>query len=150
MTGGLGAALALAVVAWTTFSPGLEARRAHHHAHALWEAREPAAYSFDYHECHGMCGDCRVRVTVRDGDVVEVATRPRSCGAYTTDTAPTIEGMFAIAADHHSTAGIDDVVDVSYDSLLGYPQHVSAICGFEASDCGSGWSISDFESVGER
>nr|WP_300049545.1 DUF6174 domain-containing protein [uncultured Nocardioides sp.] len=144
---GLSAAIAiiLVIAVRAALSPSADAKRAYDEAHALWEAHEPSAYSFDYHDCGGMCGECRVHVTVRNDAVVKVTTRPRSCGDYTTATAPTIDGMFAIAAQHHETMGIDDVVDVTYDSLLGYPHAISVICGFEASDCGSGWSVSNFE-----
>ncbi|MEO6510562.1 MAG: DUF6174 domain-containing protein [Nocardioides sp.] len=93
------AALALGVglVGFLWFTAGFRAAgQAHDDAVALWESKEPAAYSFVYGRCGGMCAVCRMRVTVEDGRVTGAVTAEGQCSSSTLEDAPSIEDVFAM------------------------------------------------------
>ena len=75
-------ALGLLAAHWLGFLFG-HGDRADRAAHRLWDSKEPAAYSFDYAACSGMCQLCPVHVTVRDGSVAEAVAQLRKAGLDT-------------------------------------------------------------------
>ena len=137
--------VATVVGAYFLLAPGPAAARAHGEALDRWTAREPSSYSFTYSYCSGMCVSCPVRVTVRDGEVVEaVSTEPESrCGPRHLDSAFTIEDFFALAEEHRPGM-FGDVVSISYDPVWGFPSYIDITCRDRSSDCGSGWDVGDF------
>jgi hypothetical protein len=136
--------LGLVVVAFGAlwFVHGLSADR--RDAQARWEEREPAAYSFSYGYCGGMCANCPVRLTVRDGEVTEATVDNPDCSAPALAYAPTIEDLFEIAEDHQPWP-IGGSTSISYDDHWGFPTSIRFTCDEGVSDCGGGWSVSDFE-----
>ncbi|WP_414689948.1 DUF6174 domain-containing protein [Nocardioides sp.] len=86
------------------------------------------------------------RVTVRDGEVVEAVTRGAGCGQSAAEHAPTIEGVFEVAADNRPGFFDDDVdVEIVYDHRRGFPLRIDVTCGQGSADCGSAWRVEDFE-----
>lgn len=137
------AALCLALVgAWWWRSDGQVARRAHDAALDRWESTQPTAYSFDYAYCGGMCARCLVHVTVRDGEVADVATREGEC-TVSRDYAPTIEEVFATEASARSGAHVASS-EITYDPTWGFPASVVVRCDDGWSDCGTSLSVTRF------
>jgi hypothetical protein len=129
------------------FSDGQVAGRAHDEALARWESKEPAAYSFTYRYCGGMCADCPIQVTVRDGVVAEVTRGSDSC--WGEPEGLTVEDLFDLESRARS-GWFGDASTADYDPTWGFPSSISKTCAEGTSDCGGGWSISDFKVVAER
>lgn len=134
------AAVLLAVM-WLSWDV-LRAIAAHREARATWEAKEPAAYSFDYRYCSGMCAGCVVHVTVEDGEVANAVGRGQ-CTRSDTAEAPTIAEVLDMA----SATRFSYRSEVRYDAVWGYPASVSIECGEDTSDCGTGYGVSAFRLV---
>ena len=133
------------LAAWW-FSSDTHAR---HVAEDLWESREPASYAFDYSHCGGMCAQCTLRITVTDGRVSGVVRRDTTCSDYQVHAAPTIEEVFdQVGADQMGM--FTDSSTVTYDPVWGFPSAASMTCGPGSSDCGSGYSVRDFEVLAPR
>jgi len=138
--------LALVVVlgaAW--FVHSLSAER--NAAQARWERQEPSAYAFVYGHCSGMCASCPVHVTVRGGTVTEATVREPGCGTPALEFVPTIEDVFTVAEDHQPWP-FSDSTTIDYDPVWGFPRSITHTCGEDTADCGSGWSVRDFEVIG--
>ena len=125
------------------------ARVAHDEALDRWDEREPAAYTFVYGHCSGMCASCPVRITVRDGAVTEAVVSGKGCAQVDEQAAPTIEHVFAVA-ERHRPGLFGDSSSITYDPHWGFPSHISVTCGPDTADCGSAWSVSDFEDLVPR
>ncbi|MCF6376552.1 DUF6174 domain-containing protein [Nocardioides KLBMP 9356] len=138
-----GLAIAL-VVAFFLLAPGPVGARAHGAAVDRWAEHEPTAYSFDTSYCSGMCAECTTHVTVRDGEVVGT-TRSRGCGP-SRDAGPTIDDMLDLA-DQMRPRLFGAHVTITYDGYWGFPASITETCGEGYSDCGSGWSVRNFEVV---
>ena len=111
-------------------------------AQRLWESKEPAAYSFDYAHCSGMCRLCPLHVSVRHGEVTDAVSRVPDC-EYAEERAPTIEGVFALeSADRHGPH--TESCEIAYDRVWGFPASVDIRCPDGWSDCGSGYSVTHF------
>jgi hypothetical protein len=136
--------LVVVAVGGLWFVHGLSSER--REAQALWEQREPAAYSFVYGYCGGMCANCPVAITVRDGAAIEVTVDNPECSAPDPAHAPTVEDLFVIAADHQPWP-FDDSTTISYDGQWGFPTTISFTCEEGVSDCGGGWSVTDFQVI---
>ncbi len=125
-------------------SPGQVAHRAQDDASALWESKEPAAYSFDYSYCSGMCAGCRLEVTVRNGEVAGVVERDGQCSAVDLQNAPTIEDIFAMEERDRSDSTTDSF-EIHHDPDWGFPSSVSIRCPEGTMDCGIGYQVTGFE-----
>lgn len=143
---GVTVAVSLVALWWTSDSQ--EADRAQDRARSLWESREPAAYSFGYGECSGMCADCPLRVTVEHGKVTSVADTDGRCPGYGVDDVPTIEGVFT--AVEWSRKNLGGRAEIFYDPTWGFPASAEISCKPGASDCGSGYEVTDFKVVVAR
>ncbi len=131
-------------VLWIFFSEGGVARRAHREAVSQWERREPAAYSFDFTSCNGMCASCPLHISVADGDVTGVESLGGNrCSAPEPDAAPTIEDVFALE-EGWRTARTTVSFEIRYDEAWGFPATGSFFCPDGYSDCGSGFGVSNF------
>ena len=143
-------ALAVCVVAlgilWY-FSDGQVAGRAHDEALARWESKEPAAYSFTYRYCGGMCADCPIQVTVRDGVVADVTRGSDSC--WGEPEGLTVEDLFDVESRERAV-WFADRSSVSFDPVWGFPAVISTTCDPGTSDCGASWVIGDFEVLEPR
>lgn len=140
---GVTSAAALALAPLWYFSDGQTANRAHDAAVELWESKEPASYSFTWQYCSGMCAPCEVRVTVANGEVTTARGRPPGCvGGH--DRGPTIEDVFRMEERHRSEE-LTDSFDIDYDRVYGFPAMVDIRCPEGWSDCGTGYSVTDFE-----
>lgn len=137
-------ALVAAVVAGVWFVHGLSAER--REAQVRWDEREPTAYAYSSFYCGGMCADCPVRVTVRDGVVTEATVENPQCDDPELADALKIEDLFAIAADHQPWP-FSDRTSISYDDEWGFPTRILFTCDEGTMDCGGGWSVSDFEDL---
>ena len=115
---------------------------AHQQAEARWEAKEPAAYSFEYHYCSGMCASCDIRVTVENGTITNAVWKG-PCSEQDIDRAPTVENVFDMAAGDRFAPDFE----VRYDPVWGFPASVSTRCGGQSIDCGTGYGVSDFRVV---
>ena len=115
-------------------------------ARERWDEREPAAYTYVYGHCSGMCASCPVQITVRDGEVTGATVDDPGCSAPELDFAPTVEDLFAIAGDHQPWP-FSDRTEIDYDPFWGFPRYISTTCGEDTSDCGEGWSAHDFEAL---
>ena len=134
-------ALGLLAAHWLGFLFG-HGDRADRAAHRLWESKEPAAYSFDYAHCSGMCQSCPLHITVRNGEVTDAVSRQPGC-EYAEENAPTIDEVFAMeSADRHAPHA--DSIDITYDRVWGFPASVDIRCPDGWSDCGSGYAITHF------
>ena len=135
--------LLLIAGAWFV-SDAREAERAHDDAMALWNSKEPTAYSFEYGYCSGMCMSCRARVTVENGKVTDTAAvDPAPCSISGLPDAPTIEEVFALEESGRSD-GMTDSFEIVYDPTWGFPASVSIRCPEGTGDCGTGFGVSDF------
>jgi hypothetical protein len=134
-------------VLWHT-SDGQVAARAHDAALATWQSKEPAAYSFTYRHCGGMCGDCPIRVTVRDGTVADATRGPDICSGDPEGV--TVEELFEIESRARSGWFDNSSAKASYDPEWGFPTFIRTTCDPGWSDCGSSWSVSDFEVLDPR
>lgn len=114
----------------------------HDDALALWESKEPAAYSFTFAHCSGMCASCPIQVTVRDGEVTEATTTGRGCSTGT-DAGPTIEDVFAMEEADRDAATTDSF-EITYDPTWGFPASVVIRCPDGWSDCGTGYEVNNF------
>ena len=119
------------------------AERAHDDARALWESKEPTAYSFDYSYCSGMCFGCRLRVTVKNGEVIAAVGRDGSGPPFDCPGAPTIEDIFAMEKDDRS-AGTTDSFEIDYDPSWGFPAYVDIRCPDGWFDCGTTYEVTNF------
>jgi hypothetical protein len=135
-------AVALAAVAWFVWHPAAGDRE-HDRALARWESRAPAAYSFDWSYCGGMCALCRVRVTVEDGHVTGAVGVEGQC-SYELDRAPTIDDVFAMEKADRSAANTDSF-EIRYDPTWGFPATVTIRCPPGWMDCGTGYSVTNFQ-----
>lgn len=117
------------------------ARSEEHRARKLWESKEPAAYSFDYTHCGGMCAYCLLRVSVRNGRVTGVAARDGQCSG--SEPAPTVERLFTML-DQERSAPWTDSIEVHYDPDWGFPDSIDVRCPPHTSDCGSSYRVTDF------
>ena len=126
------------------FSGSYAADRAHDRASARWESKEPAAYSFDYDYCSGMCMGCLLRVTVRNGEVTEAVASKGECSTFDTQAAPTIEDIFAMEESDRAAPSTDSF-EIEYDPNWGYPASVEIRCPYGTPDCGTGYHVTDFE-----
>jgi hypothetical protein len=136
-------ALAAVVAAAVWWVRGAAAER--REAQERWDAREPTAYSYTYGYCGGMCASCPVQVTVRDGKVTDTAVDEHQCGAPDPGHTTTIEDLFAIADDREPWPWpFPSRTTISYDERWGFPASIHFTCGPDTTDCGGGWSVSDF------
>jgi hypothetical protein len=131
------------------FSDGQTANRAHDDAVSLWESTEPAAYSFEFTYCGGMCMRCPTLITVEAGEVTEAASVDGECSDYDVRSAPTIEDVFAME-EHHRAAPTTDSFDIRYDPTWGFPAAVDIRCPYGWSDCGSGYEVTAFRVLDQR
>lgn len=133
----------LAAGAW--FVRGLSAER--RAAEARWEDRGPSSYAYTVFSCGGMCANCAVRVTVRDGAVVDaVATEP-GCSDPDPADAMTVEDLFDVAA-HADPWLSSGSTTITYDARWGFPTLISTTCDEGTSDCGSSLSAGDLTPLG--
>jgi hypothetical protein len=133
----------MALGAWWLHSDSRAADRAHEHALALWESKEPTAYSFEYSRCGGMCAGCLLQVTVQNGKVIDAVGVEGQCGSR---QAPTIEGIFAMEKADRA-ASTTDSFTIRYDPTWGFPVSVDIRCPRGWSDCGSGYHVRDFHDL---
>jgi hypothetical protein len=144
VAGSIGAAVVLAlalVLGGLWFS---SAGKAHDDALSLWESKEPAAYSFDFSYCGGMCDYCPTRVTVERGEVVAVEpAEPGGCAGYDRHDAPTIEDVFAMEEEGREDE-MTDSFEIRYDPTWGFPASVSLSCPEGTADCGTGFGVTNF------
>ena len=131
----------LCLLSWAAYASTADGR-AFDRASALWESKEPAAYSFTYFYCSGMCADCLLTVTVTGGEVIATKSPPRCPDVQPVD-APTIEDVFA-QVDDDQPLWDSDLVDVAYDGAWGFPDHVEIRCPGETADCGTGYGVGNF------
>lgn len=125
------------------FSDSQAAKRAHDDAKELWESKEPTSYSFDYLSCSGMCAPCTFRVTVRNGEVIEVEVVEGEC-PFDPDGPPTVEALFAFAEAERSAPETASF-RIEYDPIWGFPEYFNATCAGNTPDCGTGLNVSNFE-----
>ena len=141
----------LATSVWLVWlSPGAAARRALDDARDVWEAHEPTAYSFVYSKCLGMCLECPQLITVRDGVVTDAAAwGQEGCGQPDVHHAPTVEDVFAVAEERRPGLLPEDITTtIRYDRDWGFPVSIHLECPDGYLDCGGGWSVSRFTSLG--
>jgi hypothetical protein len=112
-------------------------------ASALWASKEPPAYSFDYSHCGGMCALCWVHVTVHHGKVTDAFGRGDNCSTSARG-APTIEDVFAMERRDRSSETTASF-EIRYDSTWGFPASVRIQCPVGWADCGSSYSIANFQ-----
>ncbi|HXH77667.1 DUF6174 domain-containing protein [Nocardioides sp.] len=112
-------------------------------ARAVWEDKEPDAYSFDYEYCSGMCASCRVHVTVRNEKVTEAVAKGQ-CPRRAADGAPTIDDVF----DMEASDRLSQDFYVRYDPEWGFPASVSSTCWGDTDDCGRGYTVTNFQVIG--
>jgi nitrogen fixation-related uncharacterized protein len=141
----LGVTVAVSLVALWWSSDSQQADRAQDRARSLWESQEPAAYSFVYGECSGMCAGCRLRITVEHGQVTSAADTSGRCSGYGVDDVPTIEGVFT--AVEWSRKNLGGRAEISYDPTWGFPASAQISCPPGASDCGSSYEVTDFQEL---
>ena len=55
--------------------------------------------------------------------------------------------VFAVAEDHQPWP-LGDSTTIEYDPVWGFPRSITYTCGEDTADCGSGWSVRDFEVIG--
>lgn len=112
-------------------------------AEARWEERGPSSYAYTVSYCGGMCASCPVRVTVRDGAVVDAVAEEPGCTAPDPADALTVEDLFDAAgnADQWLSSGS---TTITYDARWGFPRLIETTCGEGTSDCGSSLSAADF------
>lgn len=122
------------------FSDSHQAARAHDDALARWEARQPAAYSFDYSYCSGMCDSCPLHVTVKNHQVTSALPRRDRCSS---PDAPTIEVIFAMEKSDRASESTDSF-EIRYDPYWGFPAMVEMRCPEGTSDCGVGYQVTNF------
>ena len=139
------AAVVLLTVAFVwTHLDDWAAARAHGNAQRLWESREPAAYSFVYQACSGMCGPpCAARITVTRGEVTDLEGAGE-CHELDLDSAPTIDAMFEMEKRDRA-AEMTDSFEIRYDPTWGFPAYVVLRCPPGWSDCGTSYEVTDFE-----
>ena len=136
-------ALGMAVLgAMWFFSDSRAGARAHDDALALWESKEPRAYSFDYRSCSGMCDSCWLHVTVKNGEVTGVVARESRCSSHA-QHAPSIEDIFAIEKWQRSAEWTDSF-EIDYDPVWGFPALVVIRCPYGTADCGSSYEVTHF------
>jgi hypothetical protein len=124
------------------FSDGRAAGLAHDAAQGLWESKEPTAYSFEFAYCSGLCARCDLRITVRDGEVSDVASTTPDC-AGTPQDAPTIDDVLAMESEDRR-AETTDSFEIIYDPVWGFPASVDIRCPYGWADCGTGYTVTDF------
>ena len=131
--------------AWWLSSDTYEQRE----AKRLWDSQEPASYAFDYAHCGGMCAQCTLRITVAAGRVTDVVRRHSTCSDYEVGIAPTIDEVFDLVGGDR--AGLfTGSSSARFDPDWGFPSSASMTCGPGTADCGSSYSVSDFEVLAPR
>ncbi|CAM3579787.1 DUF6174 domain-containing protein [Nocardioides zeicaulis] len=135
----MAALVVLACGTWLVLSRSAE-RRA---AEDLWESRQPASYSYTLSSCSGMCTYCPVRVTVRDGAVVDAVATEAGCDDPDPADVRTVDDLFDVAA-HADPWLSSGSTTITYDPRWGFPTMIETSCGGGTVDCGSGISMGDF------
>ena len=127
------------------FSDSQAENRAHDEALALWESREPTAYSFDFSYCNGFCAGCRLEITVENGSVTDAEGWEGECPVVD-GKPPTIEGIFALEK-YDRSRDMADSFEIRYDPYWGFPALVEIRCPEGLTDCGIGYEVTDFEAL---
>ncbi|MEP7085982.1 MAG: DUF6174 domain-containing protein [Gemmatimonadota bacterium] len=88
-----------------------------------WANRSFHSYTYDYHNSAPL-GNANVHVTVTADTVSSVIDADTGLPPEVTLVIPTIDGLFLYAHSFLSEKGA--TVNLEFDSVLGYPTHLSA------------------------